>query len=184
MSRASASLGMTMLLVVCTVLACSGSAPPTPSPTPVPTASPSPTSSPTPSPSPTGTPATPRPTSPAPAAYNAMEAYVQALIDGRYIDAWFMLGPACRARWGSMSAFTKDRSARLKASGPEYVLRANPKTLPLSSWLIGTSWGSEVDAAHAFLFSLRWAGYGTDPTGTEIWIASQTITGWDLYLAS
>jgi hypothetical protein len=184
MSRASASLGMTMLLVVCTVLACSGSAPPTPSPTPVPTASPSPTPSPTPSPSPTGTPATPRPTSPAPAAYNAMEAYVQALIDGRYIDAWFMLGPACRARWGSMSAFTKDRSARLKASGPEYVLRANPKTLPLSSWLIGTSWGSEVDAAHAFLFSVRWTGYGTDPTGTEIWIASQTITGWDLYLAS
>jgi hypothetical protein len=173
-----------MLFVASTILACSGSATATPLPTPMPTTSPSPTPSPTPSPSPTGTPATPPPTSPAPAAYRAMEAYAQALVEGRYEEAWYMLGPACRTRWASLTAFTKDRAARLKASGPEYVLRANPKTLPLSNWLIGTSWGSEVDPAHAFLFSLRWTGYGTDPQGTEIWIASETIIGWDLYLAS
>jgi hypothetical protein len=146
-----------------------------------------PSASATPSPSLTTSPTsgTPAPTSGAAGAYRAVQSYIGSLLAGRYEDAWNMLGLGCQARWGSLAAFTKDRAAFLKQAGTEFKLQISPtNTLSLSSWIVGTSWESRIDQANAFLFSLRWTGFGTDPRGTEIWIANPTMIGWDLYLAN
>jgi hypothetical protein len=185
MARASARHGLALTIVAVALVACGGSTPATPSAVASPTetatpSTPEPTSSPTPTPS-TGT---PQPTLGAPGAYSAMQAYAEALVNGQYAQAWTVLGLGCQARWGSLSAFTKDRTARMKTAGSQYTLRINPKTLPLGSWLVGVSWASEIDQANSYLFSLQWAGFGSDPRGTEIWIANPAIVDWTLYLVN
>ncbi len=193
MAQASRRHGLTLAIVVAALVGCGGASAVTPSatttptetapvgtPTPTPTVTPTPTLSPSPS-QPAGTPS---PTLGAPGAHDAMQAYADALVAGQYEPAWKMLGPGCQGRWGSLSAFTKDRAARMKTAGPEYTLQINPKTLPLASWLIGTSWAREIDQVNSYLFSLKWAGFGSDPRGTEIWIVNPAIDGWLLYLVN
>jgi hypothetical protein len=169
--------------------ACGSAASPTPAPTlspsstatlEVPSPSPTPTSMPTPTPGPTTT-----TVAPAASAYQFVQGYAEALLGGRYDVAWLRLGADCQARWGTLAAFTKERTAFMKAAGGAYTLKISPtNTLSLSDWIVGQSWASKIDQANAYLFSLRWTGYGTNPAGTEIWIANPTPVSWQLYRAN
>ena len=186
MARTARGLGPALMLVALGVWACGSSSAATPSPTSAVTTA-APSASATASPTATASPSlgTPAPTSGAAGAYRTVQSYVGSLLAARYEDAWNLLGLGCQARWGSLAAFTKDRAAFLKQAGTDFKLQISPSnTLSLSSWIVGTSWAPKIDQANAFLFSLRWAGFGTDPRGTEIWIANPTMIGWDLYLAN
>jgi hypothetical protein len=164
------------------------SASPAPSPTPSPSASPSPTPSASPSPTPSASPSpTPSasvgPTSGAAGAAQTLRAYEDSLLAGNYQKAWNLLSSTTRSRWASVDAFAKDRTSYIARAGTQYTMEISPSnTLSMSEWLVGMSWASKIDQKNAFLFSVRWSGFGDDPSKAEIWIANPIFTGWELYL--
>ncbi len=188
-------LVVTLVLLIAAVSACQGTFPtpspsPSPSPTPSPTATPSPTPSPTPtktaSPTPTLDPLatpTPLPTD-APGAYAAVRSYEDALLAGRYEAAWGMLGKGSQGTWGSLESFGKERSAFLATSGTAYKEQIHPEnTLSLSQWIEGTTWGSGINQAKAYLISVTWTALADDTGAVEIWVANPVPGGWKLYKA-
>lgn len=177
----------TALMTAILVAACSSTAAtPTPTaiPTPTPTAVPTPTIAPTPTqpatPTPLATP-TPFPTG-IPGALAVVRAYEDALIAGNYAGAWALLGAGAQAGWGSLSAYTSERTAFMKSAGTVYTATANPSgTMSLTDWLAGTPFAGSIDTAHAVLVEVDWAALSGNNAGMEMWVANPVPGGWQLY---
>jgi hypothetical protein len=142
-------------------------------PTPSPTATPAPT--PLPAPWPTGV----------VGALAFVHAYEDALLAGRYADAWAMLGPEWQAAWNSESAYEADRSAWMKSAGSKYTATANPPNMrSLADWLSSMQWPAAkptIDMAKAVLVEVDWAKLSGDNADFEMWVVNPVPKGWELF---
>jgi hypothetical protein len=144
-----------------------------PTPTPSPTAAPTPT--PLPTPWPTGV----------VGALAFVHAYEDALIAGRYAEAWAMLGPEWQAAWSSESAYETDRATWIKSAGPKYTATANPKNMmSLADWVSSMQWPAgkpSIDMVKAVLVEVDWAKLAGDNAGFEMWVVNPVPKGWELF---
>jgi hypothetical protein len=163
---------------------------PTATPTIAPTASPIVTTAPTATPPPTPTTAptslvtaapTPFPTG-IPGALDFVRAYEDALIAGKYSQAWTMLGAGSQAGWGTLPAYTSERTAFMKSAGKAYTLTANPSgSLSLTEWLSGTTFGPSIDKVNCVLVKVDWTALAKNNAGWEMWVVNPIPGGWQLY---
>ena len=127
MARTARALGLTLTLVASAAWACGSTSTVTPHSTATATAGvASPSATPSPTPTASASLGTPAATSGAAGAYRAVQTYVGDLLGGRYENAWNLLGLGCQARWGSLAAFTKERTAFLKQAGAQFKLQISP----------------------------------------------------------
>ncbi len=170
------------------VAACQGSSPSPSAATPSPSRSAAPTATPTalatatalPSPSPSL--ASAPPTTGAAGAFAAVLTYENALVERNFEKAWHLLGSGTKARYGTITTYTSNRTAFLARAGDQYQAQISPNTLTIDEWIVGQSWASKINVARAYIVSVHWPGYGS--TYVEIWIVNPIFTGWELYLAN
>jgi hypothetical protein len=88
----------------------------------------------------------------------AVDSYAVALAQGNYSTAWAMLGPENQAMYGSLAAFTSDRSRALAAepwrSSPSVGNARDPRSI--SDWMTARYGTTHVDLSNAILVEVSY----------------------------
>jgi hypothetical protein len=111
-----------------------------------------------------------------------VDGYTQQLVLGNWAAAFAALAPSSQAHWGSLAAFTSERSAFFKSvAGRYHVLVPSPDAEgSISNWLALT-YGDPIDLSHAVLVEVDYPALAGNNAGFNLYIVARTLAGSVIY---